>query len=152
MHEKEFNTIVVNSIKETGGDAFKIPDAAGQGAMMRKSTTDGYGVIKREATYKPIYWESKYNKEFGAFSLKRIEDHQAYWLSMYSKIPDAEVYLILGMHLSRGKLYAYVFDWRYLEKLFAEKYSFWGKELETLAYNEVHKGIFELSNIIRGTK
>jgi hypothetical protein len=117
--------------------------------MTAKNPCDGFGTIARGNVFTPIYWESKFNKNCAAFNLNRIEDHQAEALSNFIKVDNAEVYVILGLKVKRGLLVAYVFDWRTLKAKYESKYSFWYKELETLPYNKVEKGIFTFENIIK---
>ena len=147
MNEAAFNSIVVRSVRETGGDAYKIPDSGGQGIKTSKQPFDGFGVVVRDGVSRPIYWESKFNKSASAFNLNRVEPHQAEWLTKFSTIPDALCIVVLGVHVARGKLRAYVWDWRYLKPLFESGKSFWWKELETLPYNEVKKGVFVFANL-----
>ena len=148
VNEATFNTVVAKSARASGGDGYKIPDSGGQGIKTAKQPFDGFGVLVTADGPRPLYWESKFNKSAGSFNLNRIEDHQARWLTTFSSIQGSLCYVVLGVHVARGDLRAYVWDWRYLGPLYEGGKSFWWKELETLPFNPVKKDVFEFKNVL----
>jgi penicillin-binding protein-related factor A (putative recombinase) len=96
----------------------------------------------------PVYLEAKFNKKMMACSMKRVEEHQAFYLDEFAKIPNAKCYLAWGIQVARGDCRSYIFDWRAVSELYKKGHSFHIKELEKLPYNEIHKGTFQFANII----
>ncbi len=96
-----------------------------------------------------IPWEAKFIKNLSAFSFKRIETHQDYYLSEYGKALNVFPLLIVGANVSRGDNRIYIFDYNDCGHiLYKNEFSIHKKYLEKLPYNEVHKGLFTFSNII----
>ncbi len=97
---------------------------------------------------KPLYLEAKFNKDPSAFNFNRIEEHQAYYLDEFAKIPDAICYVALGVQWKRGETRSFIFDWRDISVLYHKGFSIHKKELEKLPYNLIKKDIFTFDNII----
>lgn len=97
---------------------------------------------------KPLYLEAKFNKDPSAFNFNRIEDHQAYYLDEFAKIPDAICYIALGVQWKRGETRSFIFDWRDISILYHKGFSIHKKELEKLPYNLIKKDVFTFDNII----
>lgn len=132
--EAPFNTTVKNSLFE----GHKIADNfASSGGHAGETPFDGFGIFKENDTYFPCYWESKYKSCMEAFNLNLIEGHQAIALSKYSLIPNAKTFLILGLKYGRGDERAYVFDWKSIEHLYINGFSFHAKFLEKFPFNQV---------------
>jgi penicillin-binding protein-related factor A (putative recombinase) len=126
----------------TGGCHYKIRDLSGLATA--KQPFDLFGAIKDA----PAYVEVKFNKTTSSFNLNRIEPHQADWLDKFSRVNGAICLVILGVHVKRGDLRSYVFNWKSLATKYREKHSYWWKDLEKLPYNEVKKGVFTFENVI----
>lgn|SRR5574344_420871 len=148
-NEAQFNTIVKNSLIESGGIGFKISDMAGSlsGGFTIQSPFDGFGILHTDKKNYNVYWESKFNKEMKSINLNRIEDHQAANLTAYNVTDSSLCLFILGVSVSRGDNRAYIFYWNAIKKYFPN-YSIHAKELEKLPYNEIHKDVFKFTNII----
>ena len=165
--EKNINTMVKNSLALAGGFCFKIADPPKSAAMSaQKNPFDGFGVISASAMkceayaarylgqdrsgYVPAYWESKFLGEFGAFSLKMLEDHQAGYLDWCAKLPRAVVLTPLGIYHDRGDMRIYLFDWNALSPLYAKGFSIHKKFLAKLAFNQVtiKTKTFSTNNVI----
>jgi len=146
MDEAQFNTIVKNSCI----CGFKISDRSGAGFAGKtiKSPFDGFGIIKIEDDLKNLYWESKFNNKLEAINLKRIEPHQYEYLTSFNVTSSSFSAFILGMHVARGDLRAYIFDWKCIKPLYEKQYSIKAKQLLDFPYNSVSKGIFTFDNII----
>lgn len=152
--EKDINTMVKNSLASAGGFCFKIADPPKSAAMSaQKNPFDGFGVVDASVMkcegfvkkylagdvhrYVPVYWESKFLSELSAFSLKRIEEHQAYYLNWCMKLPDSMVLVPLGVYHARGDMRVYLFEWSALSPLYAKGFSIHKKFLEKLPFNQV---------------
>lgn len=149
MYENDFNSVVRNSLFE----GFKIPDTYfNTGGKTGKSPFDGLGIyreeIGEETVYSPLYWESKYNREAGAFNLNRVEEHQAVALSRYGLIKNAKVWLIYGVNVARNDHRVYVFDWRAVEALYLNGHSFHMKHLDKLPHNYIKKSLTTFDKIV----
>ena len=162
--EKEINTIVKKSFSKDGF-GFKISDPPKAAATcVQKNPFDGFGVINVDLikddyfktqksyshTFVPLYWESKFSKEMSAFSLKRIEEHQAYYLNHTLKLKDTFSVVPFGVYVKRGEVRIYLFDWEALADLYKREFSIHKKFLEKLPYNKVviKDGIFSIDHII----
>lgn len=141
--EAQYCTCIVKSFNERGDLAWKIPDPHGDFV----SSLRVFDIMGRQDN-KPMYLEAKFNKDPSAFNLNRIEEHQAYYLDEFAKIPDAYCYVALGVQWGRGDCRSFIFDWRDLSALYKKGFSIHKKELEKLPYNPVKKEIFQLDNII----
>ena len=141
--EAEYCSVIIHSLNEAG-IGYKIPDPTGQFAATIKRCFD---IIGRIDDY-PAYIEAKFNKSMSACSMKRVEEHQAFYLDEFSKVPNAKCYLAWGIQVARGDCRSYIFDWRAVSELYKKQHSFHIKHLEKLPYNEIHKGIFKFENII----
>lgn len=97
---------------------------------------------------KPLYLEAKFNKDPSAFNFNRIEEHQAYYLDEFAKIPDAICYVALGVQWARGDCRSFIFEWRDISELYKKGFSIHKKELEKLPYNSIKKEVFTFDNII----
>lgn len=146
MNEAQFCTIIVNSAEN--GTLYKIPDASGNYSATSKRCCDIIGSLYKNNKFVPVYIEAKFNKEMSAFSLKRIEDHQAAHLSEWNKIENAQCYIILGVKAKRADTRAYIFEWSCLAPLYKNGFSIHKKYLEKLPYNKVSKQLFTWDNII----
>lgn len=152
--EAEFCTVIGHSLV-TG---YKIPDESGFqfGAKTSIRCFDGIGMLPENCLDKSkddnlvfIPWEAKHLKDMSAFSLKRVETHQDYYLSEYSKAKSVYPLLIVGVSVSRGDNRAYIFDYRKIgHRLFQAEFSIHKKFLEKLPYNPIHKGKFNFDNIL----
>ena len=162
--EKEINTIVKKSFGKDGF-GFKISDPPKSAATCtQKNPFDGFGVIdidlikdynfKQQKAYEnkyvPLYWESKFSKELSAFALKRIEEHQAYYLNHTLKLRDTFSVVPFGVYVKRGEVRIYLFDWEALTDLYKREFSIHKKFLEKLPYNKViiKDGTFSIDHII----
>ena len=144
-NEAEFCTCVKNSIV----CGFKIPDPTGQWAMTIKRAFDGIGMVQKGDELHFLCWEAKFLKDMSAFSFKRVEEHQAYYLTQYKKAKNTECYLIVGIDCGRADKRAYIFDWNEdFNKLYEAGFSIHKKYLEKLKYNLISKGTFKLENIL----
>jgi penicillin-binding protein-related factor A (putative recombinase) len=74
MEESDFSRVIVSSVKDLGGFAFKMPDPSYQEIMRGapKRPYDLYYVLGGIT----VHVEAKFLKGYQAFSLKRVEDHQ----------------------------------------------------------------------------
>lgn len=144
--ESEFCTVIKNSMI----DGQKWPDPSGQFAATIQRAYDGCGLLQEEDGLHYICWEAKFLKNLQAFSLKRVEAHQHYFLKSHGRAVGVRAYLIVGFDVSRNDKRAYVFDYdENMQKLYIEGHSFHKDKLEKLPYNKITKGAFEFENIIR---
>lgn len=144
--EADFCTIVKNSLVV----GFKIPDP-GYGNFTNTVIRcfDGIGMLENyDKTLDFVCWEAKYMKQMQAFSFSRIEPHQAYYLSQYSKAKNIRTYILLGLDLGRTDKRAYIFEWRDIADLFDVQFSIHKEFLEDMPYNEIKNGVFRFDNII----
>lgn len=162
--EKDINTFVKKSLGE-GGFSFKIADPPKATAMTAsKNPFDGFGVlqssnvldpaVRPKDDYVPLYWESKFLSEMSAFSLKRIEEHQAYYLDRSLLLGNSFSVVPLGVYVKRGEVRVYLFEWASLAPLYRKGFSFHKKYLELFPYNQVtlKTGTFKIEHVItRGT-
>lgn len=143
--EAEFCTIISNSMI----NGFKIPDPSGNFAATTKRAFDGIGTLMVDGELRFICWEAKLLKHFEAFSLKRVEPHQDYYLREYSKAKSIISYLILGIDIDRTDKRAYIFEYSdKMSELYSQGFSFHKKVLEKLPFNKISKGHFDFENII----
>ena len=146
-NEAQYCTSIVKSLNATGDLGWKIPDSSGNWATSIRV----FDIMGRKNN-KPLYLEAKFNKDPSAFNFNRIEEHQAYYLDEFAKIPDAYCYVALGVQWKRGETRSFIFDWRDISELYHKGFSIHKKELEKLPYNLVKKDIFTFDNIItKGT-
>ena len=142
--EAQYCTCIVKSLNSVGDLAYKIPDASGNWATSIRV----FDIMGRKDN-KPLYLEAKFNKDPSAFNISgRIEDHQAYYLDEFAKIPDAVCYIALGVQWKRGETRSFIFDWRDISALYHKGFSIHKKELEKLPYNLIKKDVFTFDNII----
>ena len=141
--EAEYCSVVIHSLNDAG-IGYKIPDPTGQFAATIKRCFDIIGRIGDC----PVYIEAKFNKKMSACSMKRVEEHQAFYLDEFAKIPNAMCFLAWGIQVARGDCRSYIFDWRAVSELYKKGHSFHIKDLEKLPYNEIHKNTFQFVNII----
>lgn len=142
-NEAQYCTSIVKSLNAVGDLGWKIPDPHGDFV----SSLRVFDIMGRKDN-KPLYLEAKFNKDPSAFNLNRIEDHQAYYLDEFAKIPDAFCYIALGVQWKRGETRSFIFDWRDISVLYHKGFSIHKKELEKLPYNLIKKDIFTFDNII----
>lgn len=143
--EAEFCTVISNSMI----NGFKIPDPSGNFAATSKRAFDGIGTLLINDELRFVCWEAKLLKHFEAFSLKRVEPHQNYYLREYAKAKGIVSYLILGIDIDRTDKRAYIFEYsEYMSQLYEQGFSFHKKVLEKLPFNEIKKGHFDFVNII----
>lgn len=158
--EKDINTFVKKSLGE-GGFGFKIADPPKATAMTAsKNPFDGFGVlqasnvldlrVRPKDDFVPLYWESKFLSEMSAFSLKRIEEHQAYYLDQSMLLGNSFSVVPLGVYAKRGEVRVYLFHWASLAPLYRKGFSFHKKYLELLPYNQVtlKTGTFKIEHVI----
>lgn len=150
-NEAELCTIIRNSMI----NGVKIPDPSGNFTQTSIRCFDGIGMLPaKDFGYEEnmnvfVCWEAKYLKEPKAFSLKRVEDHQAFYLSAFSKAMCTQSLLILGVDFGRADKRVFVFKWTdTMAKLFKEGFSFHKDILYKLPFNEVHKDTFEFKKYI----
>lgn len=148
--ESEYCTIIKNSLI----DGFKIPDPTGSFSATIKRAFDGIGMVKENSIQESennskifICWEAKLLKKLQAFSLNRVEPHQNYYLSAYSKAQGVRSFLFVGIDCSRSDKRSYIFDWKLIEKydLYNIGFSFHKEFLDKLPYSEIKKGTFDIS-------
>jgi hypothetical protein len=154
MLERDFGKYIIHSLEATGGCGYKIKDMAAYGGMQiatQQNPFDIFGVVCRPDP-KACYIEAKHFKELKAFNLNKIEPHQAEWLTKFSLPKESEVYVLLSVQIKRADIRVWIWDWRFLKEKYEAGFSYHAKMLLELPYNEVHKGIFEFSNIITSTK
>lgn len=143
--EAEYCSVIMHALNEAGvGYKIPQPDPSGQFAATIKRCFDIIGRIGEC----PVYLEAKFNKKMMACSMKRVEEHQAFYLDEFAKIPNAMCFLAWGIQVARGDCRSYVFDWRAVSELYKKGHSFHIKDLEKLPYNEIHKSTFQFVNII----
>ena len=87
MLEKDFNALVVASLKESGY-GYKIPDMFSSSTQQRsKAPFDGFGYFMDEhGVGHPVYFESKYLQKPKSFPISRFEPHQQESLQQAYKI------------------------------------------------------------------
>jgi penicillin-binding protein-related factor A (putative recombinase) len=134
-------TIIVNSIKSSGGVAWKIPDPSGAFATAIARPFDILGATKEGC---PLYIEAKFLKTLESFNLQKIESHQMEsLLSLKKLMPTAECWIVLGVKIPR-KNRVYVFKDIYeIERRRKAKENFKMKELETLPYFSIKNDIIQ---------
>ena len=144
-YESEFCTTIVKSMHL----GYKIPDESSNFASSSKRCFDIIGSHSFNSSAEvPVYIEAKFNKSLSAFNLKRIEEHQSFYLSEFNKIENARCFIILGVYVKRGDLRAYIFNWSDLKPYYDNKKSIHAKALAMLPYNSVIKNHFSFDNII----
>jgi len=138
--EQEVCSIFNKSLKL----CFKIPDPSGDFAHTIERPFDHFGAYNR----KPLYVETKFLRGMQSFNLQgKIQDHQMKWLLDFKEqVDDAECWIVLGINVARGDQRLYI--WRVLKEVSTRrinKDNFLKKELETLPYFPVHKGVIDLN-------
>lgn len=152
-NEAEVCSIITRSFKFL----VKIPDPNSNYTQTSIRCFDGIGMLKEsdliengKDKYSFVCWEAKHLKGLQAFSFQRVEDHQDYYLSEYSKCDNVYSLLLVGVSVARGDNRIYVFDYKDCgHDMFKVKWSIHKQYLEKLPYNKITKGIFSLKNIIR---
>lgn len=143
-NEQELCTILRNSLTW----AYKIPDNSTAFTSMSQRPFDIFGVLGDQ----PIYIEAKFANKMKSFDLSRIEDHQmTNLICIHTLIPNSLCWVVYGVKVARGDNRVFIF--RDIEELAirrAEKRNFLKKELETLPYYPIKKGIISLTNLISG--
>lgn len=135
MLEKDFNTIFRRSLDW----GYKISDAGGQ--LSGQKPFDGFGML--DGT--PIYFESKFLPKPMSFNLNRIEDHQIDNLLKISKLNN-DIHCVIVLCVDWGRSDKRVFIFSNMEEIFkrrVEGKNFLKKELETLPYYHIKKGVVE---------
>lgn len=136
----------------------KIPDPSGNFTQTSIRCFDGIGslpisvIFNDETEEKDVFvcWEAKHLKGMQAFSFKRVEPHQDYYLAEYSKCDNVYALLLVGVSVARGDNRIYVFDYSSCgHYLYQANWSIHKQYLEKLPYNKVSKGQFKIENIIR---
>ena len=112
MNEAKLNTIIQNSLLKTSWGV-KIPDP--QGGRGVQLPFDGFGTL----VGLPIYFETKIQKDYSAFSFNRIEEHQRRNLLKIKNTLDIEHLnlVILGIWENRKSFRLFFFDAPSLFKL-----------------------------------
>lgn len=133
--EQALNTVIKNSLQW----AEKIPDASGNFAVTPRAF-DGFGISHNGL---PVYWEAKYLKTMESFNLQKIEDHQITNLLTIKRLcPIAQCWIVLGVSVSRGDNRVYIFgDVEDINNRRIDRRNYLKKELETLPYHKVVKGV-----------
>ena len=141
-NESQACTIIINSLKEKGESAYKIPDPSGEFSSTIKRPFDIIGSWNSAF----LCAECKYLSSLQSFNLKRIEDHQIeYLLDFKNSIQNAEAWIILAIKVKRGDNRFYIFkDVEDIQKRRLENNNYLKKELETLPYFSVKKGIIDI--------
>lgn len=128
---------------------FKIPDASGQFTSTSIRCYDGLGCLKRDDELIFCPWEAKYLKELQAFSFKRVEPHQDFYLTEHGKAKEIFPMLIVGVDAGRADKRAYVFNWNDCgHELYQANFSIHKKYLDCLPYNPIKKGLFQFEKFI----
>lgn len=127
MLEKNFQTYMTHSIKETGGFLYKIPDCG-----FDRKPFDCCGVYKG----KPIAMELKWLSSPKAFPMSRLEDHQLAGLKEWWQAGGWAA-LVIGVDFARGDKRIYV--WKNeellgLEQRKKDKRNILKKEFQALPY------------------
>lgn len=146
-NEAQLCTIIAKSF--TLG--YKIPDESGfqYGAHASIRCFDGIATQLYEDGLHFVCWEAKYMKNPGAFSFKRIETHQNYYLTEFRKAKEIKAMVIVGVDYGRSDKRVFVFDWDdNFSNLYKIGFSIHLKELNKLPYNKISKGLFSFDNII----
>lgn len=135
----------------------KIPDPNANYTQTSIRCFDGIGMLKESTLiengsdkYSFVCWEAKHLKGLQAFSFQRVEKHQDYYLSEYSKCDNVYSLLLVGVSVARGDNRIYIFDYNDCgHEMFKAKWSIHKQFLERLPYNKISKGIFNIDHIIR---
>lgn len=144
-NEAEFCTVIKNSLVV----GYKQPDPSGQYTNTSIRSCDGFGMIQNGNKLNFVCWEAKFLKKPGAFSFKRIEPHQNYYLTEWKKAESIRCFIIVGVDYGRADKRAFVFEWdNDFGELYKIGFSIHLKELNKLPYNKISKGKFTFDNII----
>lgn len=119
--EAFINRCVRNTLRESGGVAFKIPDPQGAAVYTTvKNPFDGFGAFKEaDGRIVPVYWESKWSRELKAFNLKNsLQEHQAEYLEKFGIIENSVCLVPYGVQVKRGEIRVYLFLWEAVSDFF----------------------------------
>jgi len=147
--EAELNLIIKKSVEiYPNSRACKIPDPSSQFSQTIARPFDGFGAWKGT----PLYWEAKYLKTLCSFDLSRIEEHQIDNLLFYNKVLEEicpHCWVILGIKVARGDNRVYIFsDIKKIAERRKNKENYLKKELITLPYMKISKGLFEINPLL----
>ena len=146
-NEAQLNTIIKNSIINSGGWAYKINDPQKSSVYTSNPNPfDGFGIYQGNS----LYWEAKYMSLLHSFSLNSIQDHQIKNLVEINTLnPNSLCWIILGVHIARGNNRVYVFkDVHEIARRRANKLNIKKKELESLSYLSVHKDLIDIKSVL----
>lgn len=144
-NEAELCTIIKNSLIS----GVKIPDPSGNYTQTSIRPFDGIGLLDTEAGPTFVCWEAKWLKEPKAFNFNKIEPHQAFYLSEYSKAANVTSLLIIGVDFSLRDKRAFVIKWSPLMKhLYDQGFSVHKDILFKLPFNVIEKGKFTFTKYI----
>lgn len=145
-NEAEFCTVVNHSLI----CGHKIADPGAAFSSTIKRCFDGIGMLEINNELKFVCWEAKFLKKPQAFNFaNKIESHQSYYLSEYSK-SDVLCYVLLCVDYGRSDKRVFIFEWnKDMDNLYREGYSIHKKVLDSLPYNKVSKSKFDFENIIK---
>lgn len=143
-NEADFCVVVKHSLI----NGYKIPDPNNLYSSTSKRVFDGIGSIIFNNELKFVCWEAKYLKKPSAFNFNRIEEHQSYYLSEYSKTGVLS-FLILCVNYGRADKRVFIFKWdNNMDDLYKSGFSIHLKNLNKLPYNKINKNTFLFENII----
>lgn len=146
-NEAEYCSCIVRSLNNCGL-GWKIPDPNSSYACTVKRAFDIMGRIDKDSHSSAVYIEAKYSKDACSFSLKRIEDHQGWYLTQFNKIDNSLCYIAYGCTYKRGDVRSFIFEWKSLKPLFDVGFSIHKKYLDKLPYNKIKEGLFAFENVI----
>jgi hypothetical protein len=143
--EAELNSTIARSLQI----GHKIADPTGTFAVTARAF-DGFGSWDGKA----LYWEAKHLKGLQSFNLKLLRDHQiANLLEFRRKVIDCHTWIILGVSVKRGDNRLYIFsDMEDINRRRDEGRNFLKKEIETLPYLPISKGLVDLTKILLITR
>ena len=143
-NESEACTIIKNSFIHYGGECYKIPDPSSTFNKTIQRPFDLIGVYKG----RPLYAEVKHMNKLAVFDLGRIEDHQIDFLTRFKKIKYSICLVLLTINVSRTDKRLYIFDdLTVLTERKSNKSNIKKKELESLIWFPIKKGIADLTNL-----
>lgn len=154
MDEAFVCRVFSKSIRNLGGDVWKIADPNGNFMQATKRPFDGFGFVEIGNVFCPLYWEAKCLKKLEAFNIKHsLRPHQAENLDLCLKISNSLVWVPLGINVGRRDKRLYIFDWKVLRELYytkTEKNSISANILKTLPFMKIVKEdcVLDLSKTI----
>lgn len=141
--EKVFLTQLRDSFRNFGAFFYKIPDTGGSEVRFQiKKPFDAFVVLRGT----PIAIEAKFQREYKAFGIKQLKDHQIEALEEFSRHGESYVMLNIKHQGDREKGLKrmnrlLIFYWEY----FKQKETYKKAELLECFYVEAKGGVFDLS-------